>query len=115
MTFLVYEDDGVVVLENGLGYLLLEAPDVGTDIQNSGATIIAPTRVEACERSGFRALPHELTKEPYTERMVLKEFRDYDHDDRQNRISNRRSRPKKVETRKEDENFISTAVTQDDL
>ena len=113
MSFLEQEfPGGVVILEGGEGYLVLEAD---SSIDNPFTTLNAPTRVEACERSGFRALPHELVKEPYTDRMVLKEFKDIDHDDRQNRISNRRSRPRKVEARTEDINFVSTSTAPEDL
>jgi hypothetical protein len=83
-----------------------------TDIVNPWATTEAPTRVDACERSGFRAYPHELIKEPYTDRMVLKEFKDTDHDDRQFKHTHRDSAPIAVE---QEDTFITTPVTVSDL
>ena len=112
MSALLLENREFVYLEDDLGILLLEGVP---SIDNPWATIKVPTRVNQCERSGFRALPNELIKEPYTDRMVLREFKDFDHDDRQNRISNRRSRPVRVETRNEDINFISTSTAPEDL
>ena len=102
----------LVTLEDEEGYILLEN---SSSIENQWTTTKVETRVNQCERSGFRALPNELIKEPYTDRMVLREFKDFDHDDRQNRISNRRSRPVRVETRNEDINFISTSTAPEDL
>ena len=99
----------LVTLEDEEGFILLEN---SSTIENQFATIKAETRVNACERSGFRAYPGELIKEPYTDRMILKEFKDFDHDDRQPKHTHRDSRPMAVE---QEDTFISTAITQDDL
>ena len=112
MSFLEYEDGGVVILEDGLGYLLLE---LGEDVSNPFASIVAPTSKNACERSGFPALPHELVRDEFNDRMVLKEF--VDHQDR--RLSQmrafRRSRGPEKKDDTKTERFITTPVTQDDL
>ena len=110
--FLLYEGGGVVGLEDGFG-LFLESSFVGTLIENPFASTDAPTHKNACERSGFRAYSYELVEEPYTGRMVLKEFKDFDHDDRQHKHSHRDDKePKSVE---QEDIFITVAITVDDL
>jgi len=110
--FLLLQDGGFLELEDALGFLLLETSFSGTLIENPFATTDVPTHKNACERSGFRAYPGELIKEPYTDRMILKEFKDTDHDDRQPKHTHRDSRPMAVE---QEDTFISTAITVDDL
>jgi len=46
----------------------------GTSITNSGATTDTGNRYEVCQRSGFRAKPGTLVKDPYTKMWVLPEF-----------------------------------------
>jgi len=112
--FLLTEDSGVVGLEDGFG-LLLQSSFVGTLIENPFAITDAPTRRNMCERSGFPALPHELVKDEFNDRMVLREFRD--KQDR--RLSQFRSRKRRKGPRKQDdtktERFISTSIAPEDL
>lgn len=60
----------------------------------------ATTDYVICDRSGFRALPHELVVDPYSGNMVLPKYRDIDHE----QTSPTRSSFKKGQLRAEQDN-----------
>ena len=68
----------------------------------------------ACERSGWRALPQELVRDEYTGRLVLPQFKDPDIRTRKY-ISKQIARGPLNRDDTDTENFIQTDVDPDDL
>ena len=110
--YLLQEDGLKLFLEDGLGFLLLETSEFnpGVSIENVGATT-GTSHYLICTKSGFRAKPGELIKDPYSGEMVLPEFADKHY-----REGTVRSMKPHLSIRPEqDDRFISVAITTDDL
>jgi len=87
----------------------------GTSITNSGATTDVENNYEICQRSGFRVKKHTLVREEFTGAWVRPDSAENRHP--QDFVRARREsqhgavNPEPIGQ----ENFISTAVTADDL
>jgi len=109
--YLLLENGFRILLESGDGYILLEeGANPGVDILNLDATFPTSNYL-ICARSGFRARPGELVLDPYSRDRVLPQYLDTDvqHGSRHSSKARGSRRPE------QDDNFISVAVTSDDL
>ena len=88
--YLSLEDDsGFLALED-VGLLLLETSYDGTLIENTTATLRDQSGFTICDRSGRKARPDELVKDPYTGLMVLPKYVD--------KFQPQGSRPRRTDT-----------------
>ena len=108
-----------VLLETGLplslevdGALLLEFQGAGTPIENDNTFLPNHTGVTVCSRSGEKCLPGELVKDPYSRNLVKKKYADSSQQYTRKYRSFSKGSSKRPE---QDDTFISTPVTIDDL
>jgi len=83
---------------------------MSTAIENANADSVTANSV-ICSKSGFRAKPGELIKDPYSGEMVLPEFADKHY--REGTV--RSMKPYRSIRPEQDDRFISVAITTDDL
>ena len=109
--YLLKEDGGKIILEGGGGFLLLESQDPGTALTNPTAFTPDQSGNTICDRTGKKALPGTLVKDPYSDGMVLpKHLDEYipEH-------TKARERARGSERPEQDINWIDTPITSDDL
>jgi hypothetical protein len=112
--YLSLEDDsGFLALED-VGLLLLETSYSGTLIQNTTAQTRDQSGFTVCDRSGRKARPDELVRDPYTGGMVLPKYVDG--------FQPQEERPRRHDTTtkgsprpEKDTLFITVTITVDDL
>ena len=109
--YLLKEDGGKIILQDGSGFLTLESFDEGTALTNSTAFTPDQSGYTICDRSGKKVLPGKLVKDPYSGGMVLPQFADEyipEH-------TKARERADGSERPEQDINWIVTPITSDDL
>jgi len=96
-----------ILLEDG-SYLLQEESE---DSLNTLAGTQDHSGYSVCEKSGRKAYPGELVKDPYSGLMVLKKYVD-------NQFEERAYRSRQVSTNrlpKQDDRYVSTSTAPEDL
>ena len=81
----------------------------GVEVDNTEATAPTSSGYNICDRTGFRALPHELVTDPYSKNKVLKRFAD-DHQWQENIRSRGNSPQRGPRSPENDDVFISGGV-----
>ena len=109
---LLLQDGNYLTLQSG-DALFLQSVDKGVTIENLGATTDVPVNYEIDQRSGFRYKPGILIKEDYTGLWVHPDNSEIRHP--QTRVRSRPEHQKGALNPEQEDNFISTAITQDDL
>jgi hypothetical protein len=83
-----------------------------TDITNDTAEVRTESGNTICDRSGQKAYPHELVKDPYSGNMILPRYLDEPQQYTRAWRSESGDGPKRAETQ---DTFISTSVVPEDL
>ena len=111
--FLLLEEGSFLEFES-IGLLLLESSEFNPGVPITNPNVFYPNHTgnTVCSRSGEKCLPGELIKDPYSRNLVKKKYADSSQQYTGKYRSLSKGRSKRPE---QDDTFISTPVTIDDL